>query len=131
MRGEVPLDFGFAGGEPVQKSLQRRRMLAFVGDRQAEEFLDRVQGLGTEAVKERPTPILGAENFGVERIGRDKIGAAEPAGEPVRGPLQFRVLIGAGAQAIPQAFVAAPMTECEQRLFIDVEERALQYRGQC
>ena len=130
-RGEIALDLGFAGSEPAQKALHRRYVLALIGERQAEKFLDRVFRLGPEALAGAPVAHLrrrGSRH--IARSGGTKSARREPAGQPVGGPAQFRIRVGAGAQAVPQELVAAPVAQLEQSVFVDIEERALQHRGE-
>ena len=92
---EVALDLGVGGRQPAQKPLQRRHMLALIGERQTEELLDRVFGLGAEAMQQRAASALGAEDFAIKLIGRDEIGAGEPGRKPIGGTAQLRARFGA------------------------------------
>ena len=74
---EIALHLDVAGHQPVQKALQGRYMLALVGERQGEEFVDRIGRLGAEPLQHRPSPVFGSQDLGIEFEGRHVIGAGE------------------------------------------------------
>ena len=125
---EIALDFGVAGDQPAQKTLQGRHMLAFVGECQCKELLDRVRGLQPETLQQHAPPPLSAEDLGVEFVRRHEIGAGQEIGEPLnRAPKLWR-FAGFGAQSLPQLFAAAVIGKIEQCLLVDAEEGTLQNR---
>ncbi len=77
-RGKVALDLGVGGRQPAQKALQRRHMLALVGEGETEEFVDRVFGLRSEAMQQRPPAAFGAKDLAIKLVRRHKIGASKP-----------------------------------------------------
>ena len=100
-RPEIALDLGVAGDEPAQKALQRRHVLALIGEGQREELLDRVFRLGSEALEQGAPPALGAEDLGVELVRRDEIGAGEEGRETFARFTRCGIGLGAAAQPVP------------------------------
>src|SRR6185312_7232954 len=120
-------DFGFAADQPLEKPLQRWSVLPLVGERQSEKLLDRVLGFGAEPRKQRAPPPVRPEDPGVELVRRNEIRAVQERRQPFDDRAQGGVRCSAGAQPVPQPLIAAAMSELEQRLLVDAEERALQY----
>ena len=99
--GEVALDLDLAGDEPMQEPLQRRHMLALVGEGEGEEFLDRVVGVVAQAFEHRAPPALGAEDVGVKLVGRHEIGAPPQFAQHFERAVELRIGSGAALQACP------------------------------
>src|SRR5208283_5562078 len=107
----------------AQKALQRRHMLALISKGQREKLLDRVFRLGSQALEQGSPAAFSPEDLGIELVGRNEIGAGEQSGETLGRPPQGLVCLGAAAQPVPQMRVAAPISEIEQCVFVDREQR--------
>ncbi len=127
---EVALDLDLAGGEPVQETLQRRDVRAFVGEGEGEELVERIGRLGAEPAERRAPAAARRENIGEELVRRDEIGAGEERGELVGGVTQLLVLIRPAAQLVPQPTIAAAVGEAKQRRLVDAVKRALEQAGE-
>ena len=102
----------------MQKPLQRRHMLALIGQRQREELLDRIARLGAEPLQDRAAAAAGAKDLGVELEWRHVIGAGAQFRQSLRGRVHDEVAPGTFAQPVPQLLpLAAAMGDLKQLLF--------------
>ena len=127
---EIALDLDITGGDPAQEALQRGHVLALVGERQGEEFLDRVGRLGPEPLEQRLSPTTGAEDLGIKLERRHEIGASEQLAQPLECRAHRLVFPGVAAQPAPQRRLAAIIGEEKQLVLREVEKRPLEHAGQ-
>ena len=74
---QVSLDLNRARFQPVQETLQRRRVVPLEILRQVEEHGDRVLGLAPEAGEQHAASAERAEQPGIELERRHRVGGAE------------------------------------------------------
>ena len=121
----VALDLGLRRAQPGDEALQRRRLRAFVVEREIEEFVERVGGLMSEPREEFAAALLGAEQPGVERERRRARARARACSSNVAP----QVRAAASRKRVAQAALAVP-GELEQRVVVEAEQRALEHGRQ-
>src|SRR3546814_4405028 len=78
---EIAFDLQLASVEPMQKAFQGGRVLALVGQREGEEFVERIGGVRTETCQQLLAAAPGAEQRCIELEGRDVIRSEEHTSE--------------------------------------------------
>ena len=73
---EVARDLRASVLDPVQKTLERRRVRAAVGQRERQELLDRVPRFRAEAAEQRRPPAARAQHLAVELERRHRVRSA-------------------------------------------------------
>ena len=127
---QVALDLGAAPPHPMQKALQRRRMIALEREGQIEKLVDRIGRLGAEPRQHAGAPRRRAERFGEKLEGRHEIGAGPCRTQIVERRAEIITLAPACPKRLPKACLAPRMGKVEQRIFIKADERAFEHTGE-
>ena len=126
----VALDLDVGRAQRIDEALQRWRRLPVKREREIEKLIERLGGFRPKPRQHALAhllPIL-AKQLEEEFVRRREIDAGEPARQTVGGFLVARIVLGLALQHVPQRRVAL-VSEIEQVVVIEPEERALQHHG--
>ena len=115
-----------AARSQCQEALQRRRLLPLIGERELEEFVERIRRLDPEPREDAAAPALRAEQPGEERERRRLTRHPRAAGEQVRAAAaNSGCSHAARSKRVAQACAPVP-GEREQEIVVEAEQRALE-----
>ena len=132
----VTLHLRFAGPQPGDEALQRRRFVPLIGQRVLEEFVQRIGRLRAEPRMEARPALVGAEDAGVEA---ERTFAPRPGGVALEPFVDLREVEIArlrpqrGAQrslALPRESKELLLGQSEQRALQHAREREIVTRQQ-
>ena len=123
----VALDPASVAFDLGEKIMQRGRVALLMRQRESQEFVDRVGGLGSQPTDQRAPAAVLAEQAGVESEGRKRLRPPAPRVEPARGFARRTFLASRerlGERAVP------PRRELEQIVVVEADQRRLERRGE-
>src|SRR5262249_46574907 len=115
--------------EPSEKTLQRWRLAALIFERQIEELIERIVGLGAEAGEKAASGAAGAKNLRIKIEWRLTPGQFGKLIEARRRPSEQRRLAGSASERGTQRQRPAIPGERKQIVVAETEQRTPQYRG--
>ena len=129
----VALDLLRAGFQPVQETFQRRRVLAFVGQGERQELLDRVVGVQPEARQQQLPPAATApialQDLGVKLVGRHEVGARHEVSQVRTRRADRRIAFGVLGKRAPQRPFSV-VGQSKKLVLAQAQERTLEHGGQ-